>query len=223
MEKLVQEGKFRHDLYFRVHVLDVLVPPLRDRGADIILLAEHLCKKICTEWELPQKKLSPEVNSWLVSYPFPGNVRELHNIIQRALTLSEAETIVLKDLDVDTSSQSGIQFSVNWCTGVSKEGDQSIHVSVNPPLDGALVENLQHALSDNIKDVLPLVMSNAVMLPEDGLENHLMIYEKTLIEEALRQSKGHQIDAAKLLGMKVRSFRYRLECLGVDSAVYKTG
>lgn len=227
MEKLVQEGKFRHDLYFRLHVMDVSVPPLRERGADIILLAEYFCSKICSDWDMPEKKLSSEVNSWLVSYSFPGNVRELQNIIQRAITLSDTSLIVLKDMDVySQSSQHGLKFSVNLSGGSHDSGNQSFQISVNAPRDGSFTENLQDVLPGKIEDVVPLVLGSNLLagiqlIPEEGLEMHILNYERKMIEEALRLANGRQTDAAKILKMKLRSFRYRLERLGLDSAEYK--
>lgn len=220
MENLIQKGKFRHDLYFRVHVMDVYVPPLRERDVDIILLAEHFCKKICKEWNLPVKKISPEVNSWLLSYNFPGNVRELHNTIQKAITLSENESIVLKDLDVQASNRS-IQISLNVNAGKVQDGDPSIVVNLNQPIEETLVETLHNALPDNLKNVIPLMVGGQVALPEEGIEAHLKNYEKRMIEEALRRAVGRHVEAAKLLDMPIRSFRYRLECLGIDSASFK--
>ncbi|MGD9698090.1 MULTISPECIES: sigma-54 dependent transcriptional regulator [unclassified Acinetobacter] len=98
LEALVQQGRFRQDLFFRIHVMDLVLPPLRDRGDDIILLAHHFIQKISQEWDIPQKQLTDRAKTFLLSQYYPGNVRELRNIIERAITLSDDERIDLQHL-----------------------------------------------------------------------------------------------------------------------------
>lgn len=98
MDALVQQGKFRHDLFFRIHVMDLVLPPLRERGDDILLLTEHFMQKISQEWSIAQKVLTERAKSFLLSQYYPGNVRELRNIIERAMTLSDGDYIDLNHL-----------------------------------------------------------------------------------------------------------------------------
>ncbi|WP_419193727.1 sigma-54-dependent transcriptional regulator [Acinetobacter terrae] len=98
LEALVQQGRFRHDLFFRIHVMDLVLPPLRERGDDIILLAHHFIQKISQEWGIPQKQLTERARNFLLSQYYPGNVRELRNIIERAITLSDEDKIDLQHL-----------------------------------------------------------------------------------------------------------------------------
>lgn len=98
MDALVQQGKFRHDLFFRIHVMDLVLPPLRERGDDILLLTEHFMQKISQEWSIAQKSLTERAKSFLLSQYYPGNVRELRNIIERAMTLSDGDHIDLNHL-----------------------------------------------------------------------------------------------------------------------------
>lgn len=98
LELLVQQGSFRQDLFFRIHVMDLLLPALRERGEDIILLAEHFIEKVCQEWQIPGKTLTERTKTFLLQQYFPGNVRELRNIIERAITLSDSEQIDLPQL-----------------------------------------------------------------------------------------------------------------------------
>ena len=98
LEALVQQGKFRHDLFFRIHVMDLVLPPLRERGDDIILLAHHFIQKISQEWGIPAKQLTERAKKFLLEQYYPGNVRELRNIIERAITLSDDEKIDLSHL-----------------------------------------------------------------------------------------------------------------------------
>jgi Nif-specific regulatory protein len=97
LEKLIQEGKFREDLYFRLNVVPIFIPPLRERKEDIPVLVEHFLKRFN---ELHQKRvrLSPKTMNILLEYPFPGNIRELENLIERLVLLAEGEVIEPKDL-----------------------------------------------------------------------------------------------------------------------------
>ena len=91
---LVNEKKFRQDLFFRIHVMEIYIPPLRERGQDIILLAQHFIKDICQDWSLESKILTARAQEFLMQQYYPGNVRELRNIIERAITLCD-------DLNID--------------------------------------------------------------------------------------------------------------------------
>lgn len=98
LESLVQQGKFRQDLFFRIHVMDLVLPPLRERGQDILILAQHFIQKVSREWEIPAKALTPRAKEFLLTQYYPGNVRELRNIIERAITLSDEDYIDVQHL-----------------------------------------------------------------------------------------------------------------------------
>jgi transcriptional regulator with AAA-type ATPase domain len=93
LEGEVRARRFREDLYHRLAVLTLTLPPLRERREDIVLLAEHLLARECAEYGLPPKTLSPEVRAALRNYAWPGNVRELSNAIERAVLFAEASVI----------------------------------------------------------------------------------------------------------------------------------
>lgn len=98
LESLVQQGKFRQDLFFRIHVMDLVLPPLRERGQDILILAQHFIQKVCREWEIEVKALTTRAKDFLLAQYYPGNVRELRNIIERAITLSDDDYIDVQHL-----------------------------------------------------------------------------------------------------------------------------
>ena len=98
LESLVQQGKFRQDLFFRIHVMDLVLPPLRERGQDILILAQHFIQKVCREWEIKVKVLTTRGKDFLLAQYYPGNVRELRNIIERAITLSDDDYIDVQHL-----------------------------------------------------------------------------------------------------------------------------
>jgi two-component system, NtrC family, nitrogen regulation response regulator NtrX len=94
----IRAGRFREDLYFRLNVIPIFVPPLRDRDADIVALAEHFITQLAREYGRRQKRLDPGALTGLQSYRWPGNVRELHNVIERLMIMVPGDTITLADL-----------------------------------------------------------------------------------------------------------------------------
>ncbi|GAA0419334.1 two-component system response regulator PilR [Cocleimonas flava] len=102
LEEEVEKGHFRQDLYYRLNVIKLDVPSLEERGNDILLLAEHFLNLIAERWQLPKAALSNESIKVLSNYPFPGNVRELENILERACTLSDGEFIEPEDLQLSS-------------------------------------------------------------------------------------------------------------------------
>jgi two-component system NtrC family response regulator len=97
LEKAIQEGIFREDLYYRLNVVSVTMPPLRDRPGDLPLLVDHFIRKHADLSSLRIESAAPEVLEKLVAWPFPGNVRELENLIERAVVLAEGNELVLDD------------------------------------------------------------------------------------------------------------------------------
>lgn len=169
LKQLVADGGFRSDLYYRLNVINIEIPPLRKRQEDIPLLAEFLLKRIATEQGVPRKTLSRDAMKRLLDYAYPGNVRELGNFLERAATLAPGETIQVDGLP--------------------------------PELLGSDVSSA------------PQMMA----LPDDGvnLDTVLADMERNLIEQALTRTHGVRNKAAALLKISFRSFRYRLDKLGI--------
>jgi two-component system response regulator PilR (NtrC family) len=163
----VAAGRFREDLYYRLNVIQIAMPPLRDRRVDIPLLVSHFLDKFAQELDRPVAQINDTVMTKLMEYDYPGNVRELENLLERAVALSQDGRITLDSL---------------------------------PP---SLCERAQ---------------PNTPHIPDDGmsLEEVLADYERALLSEALHRTGGIKKRAAHLLGVSFRSFRYRLEKLGLD-------
>jgi DNA-binding NtrC family response regulator len=98
LEESVRREQFREDLYYRLNVIPIHLPPLRERPEDIPLLAKHFLKKICTFMRRPLLEITPEAISALESYEWPGNVREMENVIERAVALTDSDIIDRQDL-----------------------------------------------------------------------------------------------------------------------------
>jgi two-component system response regulator PilR (NtrC family) len=98
LHELTETGRFRQDLYYRINVIELPMPSLRERPEDIPLLTEHFLRQIAREWQTGMPRLSPDAMTALQHYAFPGNVRELENILERAMTLCEGNVIQESDL-----------------------------------------------------------------------------------------------------------------------------
>jgi DNA-binding NtrC family response regulator len=104
LEDLVKQGKFREDLYYRLNVFSIVVPPLRERRSDISILAYYFLNKFTTAMNKPVKNISKEAMDFLTSYDWPGNVRELENAIERAVVIGKESSIHVKDLPFHVSN-----------------------------------------------------------------------------------------------------------------------
>lgn len=114
LRKLAKEGKFREDLYFRINVVQLTLPPLRERGRDIINIAESLLQRYCSQFGKPQLRLANDAIDAIMAYPWPGNVRELENAMQRAVILCEDSNEIdshLLSIDADATSSATIEMA----------------------------------------------------------------------------------------------------------------
>ncbi|MBX7224107.1 MAG: sigma-54-dependent Fis family transcriptional regulator, partial [Blastocatellia bacterium] len=98
LDKMVEEGDFREDLYFRLNVVPLVLPPLRDRREDIPLLADTFLNELAARYDRPGLRIEKDVFRYLSAYAWPGNVRELKNTIERMVVLAEGDTITPGDL-----------------------------------------------------------------------------------------------------------------------------
>ncbi|MDD2833738.1 MAG: sigma-54 dependent transcriptional regulator [Methylotenera sp.] len=104
LTEMMDTGLFRQDLYYRLNVIQLKMPALRDRPADIPLLANLLLSKLCTAQQIDVPRIEPAAQTYIAKLPFPGNVRELENMLERALALCDGETITVGDLLIDDNS-----------------------------------------------------------------------------------------------------------------------
>lgn len=172
----VDANRFRQDLFYRLNVIPVQLPPLRERVQDIPLLAHHFMKKYAAEMSRPIREIAPKTLARLSRYHYPGNVRELENLIERAVTLSSGE-----DLEVDALPELN---TVREHAPIPNSNDEAIESLTLPdPFD---------------------------------LDAHLATIERGYLLKALKQTSGNRTDAARLLGMNLRSIRYRLQKHQID-------
>ncbi len=189
---LVSDGAFREDLFYRVNVIELHLPSLRERREDIPVLIEHLLGKLVDSMGLSEPpRLSHRAEAALLEYDFPGNVRELENILERALTLCEGEQIETGDL------------------GLRGAEDLPEITTPAPPRAGPLPTTTATVTGHSDDDTWEAVR-------RDGLEGYLEGVEKQLLSRALEESRYNKTAAAGLLGISFRAFRYRLKKLGLD-------
>ena len=195
----VDNGNFRQDLFYRINVIELKVPSLRDRGDDIPLLAEDLLRKIADEYEIPLPKISTKAMDILRQYSFPGNVRELQNILERAITLCEDDVIDEADLALTPQTEATIPPEQSG----SPEED-----STEGEIDA----------SDDLDQGKELESSSLGTMPEDAesLESYLEDIERNVIVEALEATRWNKTAAAKKLGITFRALRYKLKKLNLD-------
>jgi len=105
--QLVASGQFREDLYYRINVIELKVPPLRERTGDTLLLAKHILSRLAAGMQMAMPKLDPSAQEKLQKYNFPGNVRELENVLERAVTLCDEDVIRADDIMVKSNSNVG--------------------------------------------------------------------------------------------------------------------
>lgn len=172
LEAAVENGDFREDLYYRLNVVKIELPPLRDRGEDILLLARAFLEEFAEEYGKPLRGIAPDARELLMAYHYPGNVRELRNLVERAVALSQGQTLSPEDLPGHLHS------------------DRPPAAQEPPDED----------------------------FPAEGfdLDAALAGMEKRWLLAALEESEGRKTQAAKLLKMSFRSFRYRLSKYGLD-------
>lgn len=144
LRKEVLAKNFREDLFFRLNVIPIVIPPLRERDEDILPLAEFFQKKFATLNGLPSKKFTKEALNFLIRHPWPGNVRELENIIEKAVVLSNQSEISLEDLGVDTLAP--IEASKPT---IEKESSEAMRLVPGLPVEEVLRKHILNTLQFN--------------------------------------------------------------------------
>lgn len=186
LEQEVTERRFREDLFYRLNVLRIQLPPLRQRVEDIRLLAEYFVQKVATQKHLPRLQLSEEAARVLESYSWPGNVRELENTIQRACVLATSEILLPKDLPMGGAQNR------DALTTPAESGLTDVALTTE-----AAIEVLLKAAQRD---------PNVQLLP--WLEREFTLY-------AMKATRGNQVRAAKLLGVTRATLRKRIERFGI--------
>jgi len=189
----VQEGAFREDLFYRLEVIPITLPPLRARVEEIPFLAQHFLNTKAREHGLYPKALHPSVDSLLMALPWTGNVRQLENAIERAIVLSPGRPVLTRE---------DFAFLAERLTNGREL------VEALPPMSAFPAFNAQSAPAP-------------IDLPPEGLDLNQVVsdVEKKLMLQSLAATRGNKKRAAELLGLKRTTFLEKMKRLDLEDAV----
>jgi two-component system, NtrC family, nitrogen regulation response regulator GlnG len=203
LTSLVESGTFREDLYYRLNVIPVDLPPLRNRGEDIPILARHFLVKAAGEG-LPRKRLAVTAEDRLRLHDWPGNVRELENLMRRLAVLARDEVISAELIDQQIA-QNSLLPAQNAPRVTSDNASDSLAMTIQQHLDGYF-----HRFGDE--------------LPPDGLYHRILTaVERPLLRQVMISTNGNQIKAARLLGVNRNTLRKKLSDLDIDHSLGRGG
>jgi nitrogen regulation protein NR(I) len=189
LEQAVAARQFREDLFYRLNVVRIHMPPLRERRDDIRLLVNYFLKTFAKEQQRPPKSIAPGVIRALEKYHWPGNVRELENIIHRALVVAKGDAILISELPPEITGQ-------ETAGGLSVPGA--------PAAEGA------------VEDVGRLARQLFAWARRDPKVKIIPAVERELVIQALKETSGNQVHAAKLLGITRATLRKRIEKFHIE-------
>ncbi|MBS9777428.1 MAG: sigma-54-dependent Fis family transcriptional regulator [Gammaproteobacteria bacterium] len=209
LTKLVESHEFREDLYYRLNVISLGMPPLRKRQGDVFILTQYLLEKLAQRQGGEQFTITPDASQKLNEYDFPGNVRELENILERATTFCDNNTITATDIrftnQIVSDEDENIE-SFDFSNGLDEE----------PPQNSNLVETI------NSNDEKPAIKDTEENHHSDtkgdidDLPAYLEEVERNVIQSAMQSTNNNQKQAAEKLGMTTRSLRYKLQKYNIN-------
>jgi two-component system nitrogen regulation response regulator GlnG len=193
LEEAVAARQFREDLFYRLNVVRIHIPPLRERRDDVRLLVNYFLKKFARDQEAPPKSVSGGVIKALEQYHWPGNVRELENIVRRALVVAKGDAILSSDLPQEIAGQ-------------TPTASVSAPISAGPASAG----------DPGVTDVVSLARKLFQWARKDPKMKLIPAVERELVLQALKETSGNQVQAAKLLGITRATLRKRIEKFGIQ-------
>ncbi len=194
LAEMVGAGTFREDLYYRLNVVPIDLPPLRERREDIPLLAGYFLRKYGQELGYGQKRLSPSAIEWLKRQNWPGNVRELENVVKRVALLSTGQTLTADD------------FGAVPATGAAQPPPQ-------PVGDDWFDKSFDEIVYRKLEQFIARVSTTEVTNLYDQIMSRV---EKPMLELVLRETRGNQIRAAEILGINRNTLRKKIQDCGID-------
>ncbi len=202
LEQEVSKKRFREDLFYRLNVVRVHLPPLRQRSEDVRLLCEYFLAKISAQKHLPRLRLSEEALRVMENYPWPGNVRELENTIQRASVLATSDVLLPKDIPLGQIGVGPSAMDENEPPG--RETDSLSVGDANGAAANATTLTTQSAIE--------------LLFQVAGQDNSLQLLpwlEREFTIAAMKMTRGNQLKAAKMLGVTRATLRKRIERFGI--------
>lgn len=208
----VQAGRFRQDLYYRLNVIEVLIPPLRERREDLPVLCAALLQRIAQDSGLPVPRLTETALERICMYPLPGNVRELENLLHRAVALSDGDELFVEPpaegVALASPSPTPSPAAATTASAQPEVPPAQMEARVAPPAPKFAPEFAPDLTPD------PLACDT---LPSD-LQAWLDKQEREILVRALRESGFNRTATAARLGISLRQIRYRIERLNISEA-----
>jgi two-component system response regulator AtoC len=190
LEKMTDDGRFRKDLYFRLNVFTIHLPPLRDRGDDVVILVEHYLKRFGKELDKPLQRIDPAVMTALKSYLWPGNVRELQSVLKQTVLRMSGPVLLMDFLPP--------------------------HITGRPA--AAKTEALPEPTASVAFDWDAFVSERIGAKSENLYAESLERMEREVLVRVLRYTEGNQLQAARILGITRGSLRNKIRMLGISIA-----
>ena len=198
LEEAVSANEFREDLFYRLNVVRVSLPPLRERSEDIPLLIDYFLKVIAESEGNKVKSILETAQTALLNYSWPGNVRELENVMRRTIVMAKGDAIRLADLPKNIYSNQDTVSSLENRT--TNQVDSQVSPTVSNDISSLAATLFQWAKSQPDMAILPAV-------------------ERELVAHALRETNGNQVQASRLLGITRATLRKRIDKFGIKQAV----
>ncbi len=219
LSKLVHENLFREDLYYRLNVISLTMPPLRKRRSDIATLSEHILNKMAKIHGREAHILDKSALDKLIHYEFPGNVRELENILERAVTFCDGNSIFADDIHfgnriIEDDIELSIDLSDDWEdeeeTDILLLDDESeVAISATEP---AVADITDTTASPN--EIDPIIDHPIEKITD--LDSYMSRIESQVITKVLQANDNNKSQAAEQLGVSVRTLRYKLKKYGIE-------
>jgi two-component system nitrogen regulation response regulator GlnG len=205
LEERVRQGLFREDLYHRLNVIRLRLPPLRERREDIPLLARHFLAKSARELGVEPKRLSEEALAHIQQLPFPGNVRQLENLCHWLTVLAPAQVIRIDDLPMELRADAAPPPAVAPSVTAAQPADRGAEAPLSAPAArdwcALLIEEVERRLAAGQTDVMAALARD---------------FESALIRTALKHTHGRRIEAALKLGVGRNTITRKIQELGLE-------
>ena len=224
LETAVAEGEFREDLYFRLNVVTISLPPLRERRDEIPFLADHFLKKYAVQYNKPMNEISGELSRQFMEYGWPGNIRQLENMIKRMVVLG-GEAPILAELHQPPSSLGVKGHTTTAHTPIGSHvpgaltypAAPAMPVSGAPPLPEAVASTTEPASLGLTSAAMPLDANAGVSL-KDIARAAARQAERELILRMLTRTRWNRKEAAENLGISYKALLYKIKENGLDKA-----
>jgi nitrogen regulation protein NR(I) len=203
LENMVKEKTFREDLYYRLNVMRIRIPSLRDRLVDVPELVDFMLQRISKEGSAKVVHVSKEAMQVLSRYDWPGNVRELENTLQRSVVIAQGDTILKKDLPAEilAAVEGRVEHAPTTDRSDEKESSESLDTT-----SGASLSELSHG------EIMDLLYDKLREKYDKGLLQEL---ERELTVRVLKETKGNQVRTSSILGITRTTLRKRIETYGL--------